>query len=181
MPPTVSAPPLIGGAGSREVLELSWELFGELCRVLALRAARDYEPDLVLGIVKAGVIPAATIASILQVDLYTMKISRRSGMEVVHQQPQVLTAAPPQAAGRRVLLVDEITTSGDTLRLALAAVRSVAPAEVRTATTFVRPGGFRPDYHALETNALIVFPWDRKVLEEGELVVHPAYRGAIEA
>jgi hypoxanthine phosphoribosyltransferase len=80
-----------------------------------------------------------------------------------------------------VLVVDEISSSGDTLRLALAAVRSVGPADVRTATAFSRPGGFRPDYHALETDALIVFPWDRKVLEDGELVVHPAYRGVVEA
>ncbi len=181
MTPLVSTPAGLAGVQSRDVLELSWELFGELCRVLAIRVARDYDPDLVLGIAKAGVIPAATIASVLQVDLYTMKISRRAGGEVVRERPEVLSAAPTQAAGRRVLLVDEITTSGDTLRLALAAVRAVGPAEVRTATAFVRPGGYRPDYYALETDALIVFPWDRKVLEEGELVVHPAYRGVIEA
>ncbi|CAN5639713.1 phosphoribosyltransferase [soil metagenome] len=181
MPPLVSPPFGVPGAGSSEVLELSWELFGELCRVLALRVARDYQPEIIIGIAKAGVIPAATIASILRADLYTMKISRRSGGELVSEQPQVLTAAPVQAAGRRVLVVDEISSSGDTLRLALAAVRSVGPADVRTATAFARPGGFRPDYHALETDALIVFPWDRKVLEDGELVVHPAYRGVVEA
>ncbi len=181
MPPAVSTPFGVPPAGSRDVLELSWELFGELCRVLALRVARDYQPEIVIGIAKAGVIPAATIASILRADLFTMKISRRSGGEVVSEQPQVLTAAPVQAAGRRVLVVDEITSSGDTLRLALAAVRSVGPADVRTATAFMRPGGFRPDFHALETDALIVFPWDRKVLEDGELVVHPAYRGVVEA
>jgi len=76
--------------------------------------------------------------------------------------------------------VDEITTSGDTLRLALAAVRAVGPEEVRTATSFVKPGGYRPDYHALETESLIVFPWDRQVVsDDGELVVHPAYANAI--
>ena len=37
-----------------------------------------------------------------------------------------------------MLIVDEVTTSGDTLRLALAAVREVGPAQVRTATSFVR-------------------------------------------
>jgi hypothetical protein len=39
----------------------------------------------------------------------------------------------------------------------------------------VRPGGYRPDYFALETEALIVFPWDRQILSGGELVTHPAY------
>ncbi len=36
------------------VLELSWELFGELCRALAVRVARDYDPDVVVGIAAAG-------------------------------------------------------------------------------------------------------------------------------
>ena len=52
--------------------------------------------------------------------------------------------------------------------------------EIRTAACFCRPSGYHPDFHALATDALIVFPWDRKVIEEGELVVHPTYRGVVE-
>jgi uncharacterized protein len=168
------------GSTSSEVFHLSWELFGELCRVLALRVAEDFEPELVIGIAKAGVLPAAVIASVLRVDFHCMKISRREGDERVREQPRVFTTAPRETAGKRVLLVDEITTSGDTLRLALSEVRDVGPAEVRTATSFTRPGGYAPDYHALETNGLIVFPWDRQVLSDQGLVVHPMYRDAVE-
>ncbi|HLL84292.1 MAG TPA: phosphoribosyltransferase family protein [Longimicrobium sp.] len=168
-----------GGGGASDTLELSWELFGELCRALAIRVAHEYDPDLVIGIATAGVIPAATVAGILQVEFESMKISRRDGTASTRPSPAVLSSAPPRARGRRVLIVDELTTSGDTLRLALAAVREVGPAEVRTATSFVRPGGYRPDYFALETPALIVFPWDRQVIERGELVTPPIYTGPI--
>jgi uncharacterized protein len=157
-------------------LELSWELFGELCRAVAVRVARDYRPDLVIGIATAGVIPAATVAAMLDADFQAMEISRRDGSSV-RTEPRVLSATPVECRGRRVLIVDEITTSGDTLRLALAAVREVRPAQVRTATSFVRPGGYRPDYFALETDQLIVFPWDRQVVERGELVTPPIYAG----
>jgi uncharacterized protein len=180
MAPLVPNLPGASGAAPQEVFELSWELFGELCRVLALRVAREYEPELVLGIATAGVIPAAVIAAMLRVEFYSMKISRREGGEIVRQQPQLMTAAPPHIAGKRVLLVDELSTSGETMRLALAAARAVMPAEVRTAASFVRPGGFRPDYFSLETNALIVFPWDRKIIEDADIVVHPTYRNLIE-
>lgn len=168
-------PTLTGGA-SQEIFELSWELFGELCRALAVRVYREYDPDLVVGIATAGVIPAAVIADILQVDFYSLKITRRS----VGGRPELLSPAPPQATGQKVLLVDELTTSGETMRLALASLRDVRPAEIRTAACFCRPNGFSPDFHALATEALIVFPWDRKVIEEGELVVHPTYRGVVE-
>lgn len=164
------------GQAPQETFELSWELFGELCRALALRVYREYDPDVVVGIATAGVIPAAVIADILQVDFYSLKITRRS----VGGMPELLSTAPMQAAGQRVLLVDELTTSGETMRLALATLRDVLPAEIRTATCFSRPGGYSPDFHALETDALIVFPWDRKIIEGGELVVHPTYRDVIE-
>jgi hypoxanthine phosphoribosyltransferase len=166
--------------GPREYLELDWEVFGELCRALAFKVARDYTPDLVIGIADAGAIPAAVIASILRNDFYSMKISRRHGDELVRQRPAVLSAAPHQAAGKRVLLVDEIATSGDTLRLALAAVRDVAPAELRTAASFVRPRGFKPDYFALETDQIVVFPWDRKVIDGDRAVVNPLYERIME-
>ena len=69
-----------------QFLDLSWEMFGELCRALALRVARQYDPDLVVGIARAGVIPGAVIASILRVDFHSMKISRRDGDEQVRER-----------------------------------------------------------------------------------------------
>lgn len=162
------------------VLELSWEVFGELSRALALNVARDYDPELVIGIATAGVIPGAVIASILRRDFFSIKITRRSGMERVHEQPQLLTAAPTQARGKRVLIVDEICTTGETLRMALAAVRAVNPADVRTATSFVKSGGFQPDFYAVETDATVVFPWDRQVLSDtGELTENPRYEDVL--
>ena len=172
--------PRPGGSAREEFLELGWEMFGELCRALAMKVSRAYDPEMIVGIARAGVIPAAVMASILRKDFYSMKISRREGGERVRERPAILSAAPPQAEGKRVLLVDEITTSGDTLRLALAALRDVAPTEIRTATVFVRPQGHQPDYSALETDSTIIFPWDRKVFDGKEWVVNPMYRNVLD-
>ena len=166
--------------GTDEYLDLSWEMFGELCRALAFRVARDYHPDLVVGIARTGAIPAAIVASILRVDFYSMTISRKQGGMEILERPSVLSAAPIQARGKRVLLVDEIATSGDTLRLGLAAVRDIGPTEVRTATSFARTHGYKADYFALKTDATIIFPWDRKVFEGERLVVNPRYQGAVD-
>ena len=163
-----------------EFLDLSWEMFGELCRALALRVARDFEPDLVIGIARAGVFPGAVIASVLRKDFYSLTISRREGGELVRDRPAVLSAAPLQCQGKKILLVDEITSSGETLRMGLASVRDRNPAEVRTATSFSRHGGFQPDYLALQTDATIIFPWDRKIFEGEDLVVNPRYDGVVD-
>jgi uncharacterized protein len=162
-----------------EYLELDWEMFGELCRALAMRVAREYDPEVVVGVARAGVIPAAIIASLLRIDFHAITISRREGGDVVRERPEVFSQAPRGLRGKRVLLVDEISTSGDTLKLGIAALRGEHPAEVRTATTFVRPRGYRPDYQALETAATVIFPWDVKVFDGEEWVVNPRYREAL--
>jgi len=163
-----------------EFFEVSWEMFGELSRALALRVAREYDPEIVVGIARAGVIPAAVVASILRLDFYSMRISRKEGDEQVRERPAILSAAPPQTAGKRILVVDEIATSGETLRLALAAVRDARPSEVRSATSFVRPRGYKPDYFALETDSTVIFPWDRKIFQGDQLVVNPRYQAVLE-
>jgi hypoxanthine phosphoribosyltransferase len=165
------------GMPQTDVLELTWEFFGELCRVLAVKvAASGYRPDVVVGIAKAGVIPGAVVSSILRCDFHSLMISRDSAGERVRARPKIFSAAPVEAARKRVLIVDEICTSGETLRIALNALRQVNPAELRTATSLVKHGGYRPDFYALETEATVIFPWDRQIVNEaGEVVTNPMY------
>ena len=154
----------------KDVLEIDWTLFGELCRALALRISGSFDPELVLGIAKAGVIPGAVVASILQRDFASMVVTR-IGAAV---RPTLVTEPPPSVAGRRVLLVDETCDSGDTLKLAVSAVKKLQPTEVRTAVS-LRTGEYEPDYYAMATEAFIVLPWDREIMVDGELVVRPDY------
>jgi len=165
------------GMPQTEVLELSWEFFGELCRVLALKVATSgYRPDLIVGIAKAGVIPGAVVASILRCDFYSLKISRDLSGEKMRARPKILSAAPKEAQGKKVLIVDEICTSGETLRIATNALRQVKPFDLMTASSLIKQGGYRPDFFALETDAMVVFPWDRHIVSEaGEIIVNPLY------
>ncbi|HEX9728176.1 MAG TPA: phosphoribosyltransferase family protein [Gemmatimonadales bacterium] len=159
-----------GSGAARDVLEVDWAFFGELCRALALRVATTFDPEIIVGIAKAGVIPGAVVASILQRDFASMAVTRSRA----NVRPTLVTAPPPSVQGRRVLIVDETCDSGDTLKLALAAVREHRPADVRTAVSF-NTGAYAPDYYALATDSLIVLPWDREVVIDGALVTRPDY------
>lgn len=162
--------PRSGSPIPRGVLEVDWTLFGELCRALALRVAREYQPDVVIGVAKAGVIPGAVIASILQCEFASMTVTRRSEGDL-----PILVAGPPRSiTGTRVLIVDETCDTGHTIKLALSEVRALQPAEVRTAVS-IRTGGFLPDFHSFETEKLIILPWDREIIAGGELVTRPDY------
>ncbi len=156
--------------GPRGTLVVDWPFFGEICRALALRVAREYQPEVVLGIAKAGVIPGAVVASILQCDFASMIVTRQS-----KDAEPVLVAGPPSTIkGRRVLVVDETCDTGHTMKLALNEVRALRPAEVKSAVSF-KTGPYMPDYHAFETENFIILPWDREIVQDGELVVRPDY------
>jgi hypoxanthine phosphoribosyltransferase len=152
------------------VLEVDWPFFGEICRALALKVARAYQPEVVLGIAKAGVIPGVVVASILQVEFVSMAVTRRDE----GGEPMLVAGPPATIKGRRILLVDETCDTGSTFKLALNEVRSLHPREVRTAVSF-KTGSFTPDFHAFETENLIILPWDREIIVEGELVMRPDY------
>jgi hypoxanthine phosphoribosyltransferase len=163
---------------SKGVFEVEWPLFGELSRGLALKVARDYDPDVVVGIATAGVVPGAVIAAILGREFHSMVVSRRFGAETVRQTPAVLSAAPSSVRDRRVLVVDETCDTGDTLRLAVAAMVNAGAAEVRTAVAF-KTGPYDADFHALATESTIILPWDREVLIDGELLPNPLYAAVL--
>jgi len=163
---------------SKGVLEVEWPFFGELSRALALRVARDYDPEIVVGIANAGVVPGAVIAAILDREFHSMVVSRRYRAETVRDTPAVFGQAPAEVRNRRVLVVDETCDTGDTMRLAKASIVNAGAVEVRTAVSF-RTGPYEPDFHALATESAIVLPWDREVLVNGELVLNPAYAAAL--
>ncbi|HXW97716.1 MAG TPA: phosphoribosyltransferase family protein [Gemmatimonadales bacterium] len=154
----------------RGVLEVDWPFFGEICRALALKVAHAYQPEVVLGIAKAGVIPGVVVASILQVEFASMAVTRRDA----GSEPILVAGPPATIKGRRVLLVDETCDTGSTLKIALNEVKALKPREVRSAVSF-KTGAYLPDFHAFETEHLIILPWDREIIEDGELAMRPDY------
>jgi hypoxanthine phosphoribosyltransferase len=160
---------------AKGVLHVEWPLFGELSRSLALKVAREYAPELVVGVATAGVVPGAVVAAMLGQEFHSIVVSRTYLAERVRETPAVFGEAPSRVRGRRVLIVDETCDTGDTLRLAYAAIHHGGASDIRTAVCF-KTGPHRPDFHALATESAIVLPWDREVIVDGVLVSNPIYR-----
>ena len=165
---------------TKGVLEIDWPFFGELSRGLALKVARAYDPELVIGIATAGVIPGAVIAAILGRDFHSLIVSRKYKAEREREMPTVFGSAPQEVRDKRVLIVDETCDSGDTIRLAISVVNEAGAAEIKTAIAF-RTGPYAPDFHAIATESTIVLPWDREILVNGELRPNPLYAEALGA
>jgi len=80
--------------------------------------------------------------------------------------------------GRSVLLVDATCASGDTMRLALSVMKEEGAKTVKSAVAF-KTGEFQPDFFGLQSTNFIILPWDRDVIEDGEIVMRPDYEEAL--
>jgi hypothetical protein len=136
--------------------EIGWAAFGEIARALAARIAEEYRPAVVVGIAKGGVFVGGALAAALGVEFYPVRIMKRrrdsGGMpEAVQELPDL--------RGKKVLVVDDVASTGATLARGRALSRKAGAKDVRTAVLVGRRGA-RPDFMALETDELILFAWD---------------------
>jgi hypoxanthine phosphoribosyltransferase len=98
--------------------EISWEKFGVLSKELALKIAQEFTPECVVGISKGGLPLATVLASIFRVDLYPVRLSYREMDRETHSSPKWSVRVTDKVRGKKVLLVDDIIVSGETLKIA---------------------------------------------------------------
>ena len=138
------------------VYDLSYQL---ACQV------RDsgYRPDLVVAIARGGFAPARFVCDFLG-------IRNMTGIQVQHygagaqKEARAWVKYPLAAdiAGLRVLVVDDVNDTGDTLRIARAHLQGFAPAEIRTAVLHEKTSSpLRADYavQTLTEWRWIIYPW----------------------
>jgi hypoxanthine phosphoribosyltransferase len=161
------------------VLPISWEDFHRLCKGLALAVA-SFDPEIILAVGRGGFYPGTLIAHLLRAEIYPVRLSRRVNDVVRYEHPQWLVRPPALVKDRRVLVVDEISSTGETIKLVKAEAESLGAADIRSAVLYAHTWGTStPDYIGLITDALILNPWDREILEDGQFVLHPEYAGAL--
>jgi hypoxanthine phosphoribosyltransferase len=154
-------------------------MFG-ICKGLAL-AVSQYDPQVILGIARGGMYPGTLMSHLLQSEFYPIRLTRRVEDEVRYNQPVWLLKPPRFVQECRVLIVDEICDSGETLAMAREETLLAGATDVRTAVLYAHVRGQDlPDYVGIVTDELLLNPWDREILRNGEFILHPEYRWAVE-
>ena len=152
--------------------------FDRAVQSLARAIRASFSPGAVVGVAHGGVFVGGALSSALGAEFFPVRISRRS-RDKGQAKPKLSGEMPRELKGKRVLIVDDVASSGDTLALATALAGKAGAREVRTAALVARPSGYEPDFHALSTDALVVFPWDYDtVTEDDRFDVDPDKAGA---
>ena len=161
------------------VEEISWERFGELSLSLSEQLA-DKQIDIVVGIARAGLFPATAVACALRRELYPVRVTRRVNDIVRYESPIWRVDVPSTVAGQNIAVIDEIADTGETLALVAARAYERNARQVWSlslvAHSWAKP---HPDFTGCVSDALIIFPWDKKVFTEDGWQIHPELEVAI--
>ncbi|MEB3760375.1 MAG: hypothetical protein GSR81_05955 [Desulfurococcales archaeon] len=154
-----------GGKSERiEIEQISWEKIDLYTRKIAEKIRNSgYQPDVIVGILRGGLVPARLLADELGVDdIGVMEIKLYKTIGLRGERPYLRQPLVLDITEKKVLLVDDISDTGLTLQLAMEAVGFHMPKEVKTVTLYIKPWtNLVPDYYAEVTENWIVFPWER--------------------
>jgi len=154
---------------------ITWERFYALARQLAvtIRAA-SFSPDMIVAIGRGGYMPARIVSDYLDIfDLDDIKIEHYHG---AHRQRIARVRYPlaAEVAGKQVLLIDDVSDSGDTFDIAIThLLLHGEPAALRTAVLHHKTvSSYRPDFYAEEVREWrwLVYPW--AVMEDLRSFLH---------
>lgn len=152
---------------------VSWGQFDRLVRdvALAIRAS-GFQPDLIVAIARGGFVPARILCDYLGVmELVSFRIEHYRGQQV-EAQARIRHPLAIDIKGKSVLVVDDLSDTGETFDVAVRYLNELGAAEVRTAALHHKQQAkFEPDFYAKRIRKWrwLSYPWAR--LEDvGELV-----------
>ncbi len=159
---------MIGFMPRVNVRLVSWEDIVDWAWGLADKIrASGYKPDVVVALARGGYVPARLICDFLDIE-NLLSIQSQHWTEAAKAEEKAIIKFPytVDLSGMKVLLVDDIVDTGDTLSLAKKFVtENWKPLEARTAALqWISPvAKFKPDYYYIEVKEWIWFqyPWTR--------------------
>ena len=117
-----------------------------------------------MGIARGGSIVGATLAFMLNNEYFPIRLAKRGGVM------RVIVPPTRDCADSTSLLVDDLSRTGETFKIAMHELKRVGASQDRDLALVRREPGFRPDLAARTASAAdkVAFPWGREELVGGK-------------
>ncbi len=143
---------------------ISWERAVELAGRLSNKIkSSGYRPDLVIAIGRGGYIPARIVCDfLLQSHLTSIKVEHWDVAASRRPEATIRFPLSVEIHNQKILIIDDITDTGDTLRTAVNYVNDLGAGEIKTGVLQHKTTSFFvPDFCAevIREWVWIIYPW----------------------
>ena len=123
-----------------------------------------FKSDVIVGLTRGGWVPARVLSDSLEIHaLATVGVEFYLGVSETISKPVLTQGVSLDVRGKKVLLVDDVTDTGGSLRLAVEHLEQRGVGEVQVATVYRKPlSVITPEFYEKETQCWVVFPWEVK-------------------
>ncbi|PVX25046.1 MAG: phosphoribosyltransferase [Candidatus Bathyarchaeum sp.] len=143
---------------------MDWSLFYKLAKQVAKKInGSGYKPDIIVGLARGGWVLARVLCDFVGVkDLVSLKVEHWGVTATPDGTAKLKHPLNVDLTGKKVLVVDDLTDTGESMQVAVEYINSLKPSEVRTATLqHITSAKFKADYIGEEiTWVWVVFPWN---------------------
>jgi len=142
----------------------SWEDMQTYAKKTAemIKKSRFY-PDVIIALSRGGLVPSRLLADFLHIkNVLAIKVDHWGITAAKDGKARISHGLDRDLSGRKVLIVDDITDTGQSMELALQHIKSLDPLEVKTAALIhLTNSKYIPDFYGHEREwAWIIFPWN---------------------
>ena len=154
----------------------SWDQVYDMLIELAKRVKDSgFQPDLIIGVSRGGWAPARIMSDLLEnANTASIRIEFYLAPGVTARKPVISQAIMVPVKGVNVLVVDDVSDTGESLKVAVEHLDVCGAKAIKTATLYYKPQSiFKPHFFIVQTEQWVIFPWERlentrRLLDEAE-------------
>ena len=143
----------------------TWEQIYKMLLSLSSKIERDsFSPDVIIGVSRGGWAPARVLSDLLEnPEIANVKVEFYLGVDERRKEPIITQSVSVKVKFKRVLVVDDVSDTGRSLRLVKDYLLKEGVRNLKTATLYHKPWSVTlPDFYEKTTRNWIIFPWERK-------------------
>jgi len=144
---------------------ITWNTAYRLSRALAHKVIESgYEPEVIIGIARGGLVPARMVCDLLLKKDLLFITTQHWGIATNLGNARITLSLPQEAdiSGKRVLVVDDVADTGDSISITMDCLKEKKPLEIMTAVLHYKAcSTIIPDYwgEKLQEWNWIIYPW----------------------
>jgi len=143
---------------------LSWQLFYNLSKKVAGKIIdSNYRADIMVGLARGGWVLSRVLCDFLEIkDLVSLKVEHWGITATPDGNAKLKYPFKIDLSGKKVIVVDDITDTGQSMKVATDYIRTLNPDELKTATLMhIEGSDFTPDYYGDKVPwKWYIFPWN---------------------